>query len=234
MSSAALADRLSSNINLSSFSKAGELKRKIFFVIFMLIAYRVGTYVPLPGINALALQELANSQAGGVLGMFNMFTGGALGRMSIFALNIMPFITASIIMQLMTVVSTELAAMKKEGEQGRKKINQFTRYLTVILALFQGYGMSVGMEAMTTGKGSVVMDPGLFFRITSMVSLAGGTILVMWIAEQITQRGIGNGSSLIISKEVVERLPAAMNLPKVFDQVMVKGRSKPVQIAKYG
>jgi len=153
---------------------------------------------------------LANAQAGGVLGMFNLFTGGALGRMSIFALNIMPYITASIIMQLMSVVSSDIAAMKKEGERGRKKINQYTRYLTIVLALFQGYGMAVGVENMQSSKGSIVFEPGMFFRFVTMISLTGGTILVMWMAEQINTRGIGNGSSIIIFTGIVSGLPSAI------------------------
>lgn len=196
--------------SLDSLGKSGELKSKILFVIFVLIAYRLGTYIPLPGINTIALQELANSQAGGVLGMFNLFTGGALGRMSIFALNIMPYITASIIMQLMTVVSSEIATLKKEGERGRKKINQYTRYLTIVLALFQGYGMAVGVENMQASSGSLVFEPGMFFRFVTMISLTGGTVLVMWMAEQINTRGIGNGSSIIIFTGIVSGLPSAI------------------------
>ncbi len=205
-----LAERMASNTNFASLGKASELKNKIFFVLMMLIVYRLGTYIPLPGINAQVLQDVNNAQAGGVLGMFNMLTGGALGRMSLFALNIMPYITASIIMQLMTVISSDIAAMKKEGEQGRKKINQYTRYLTVILALFQGYGIAVGIEGIETAKGSLVSMPGIYFRIISMLTLTGGTVLVMWIAEQINTRGIGNGSSLIIFAGIVSGLPSAL------------------------
>lgn len=210
MKSNSVNDTFASALSMASFSKAGELKSRIFFLIMMLIVYRIGTYIPLPGINTYALAELTNAQAGGVLGMFNMFTGGALYRASIFALNIMPYITASIIMQLMTVVSAEVAALKKEGEQGRKKINQYTRYMTVVLALVQGYGIAVGLEGMETSKGGVVIDPGFFFRFVSTISLAGGTVLVMWISEQINQRGIGNGSSLIIFSGIVSGLPSAL------------------------
>lgn len=204
------ADRFSQGLDFSSIGKATELRNKVFFVFMILIVYRIGTYIPLPGINAHVLHDLNSTHAGGVLGMFNMFTGGALGRMSLFALNIMPYITASIIMQLMTVVSTEVAALKKEGEQGRKIINQYTRYLTIVLALFQGYGMSVGMESMQTSKGPLVLDPGLFFRFVTMITLTGGTILVMWFAEQINVKGIGNGSSLIIFSGIVSGLPSAL------------------------
>jgi preprotein translocase subunit SecY len=191
-------------------SSMGDLKNKIFFVLLMLIVYRIGTYIPLPGINPIVLEEISNMHAGGVLGMFNMLTGGALGRMSIFALNIMPYITASIIMQLMTVLSADLAALKKEGDQGRKKINQYTRYLTVILALFQGYGIAIGVEGMQTSKGSLVFEANWFFRVSAILTLTGGTVLVMWIAEQINQRGIGNGSSLIIFSGIVSGLPGAL------------------------
>lgn len=205
-----LSDRLQGNSGFAAFGKASELKAKLFFVLFILIIYRVGTYIPLPGINAFALKDLTNAHAGGVLGMFNLFTGGALSRMSIFALNIMPYITASIIMQLMSVVSQEVAALKKEGEQGRKKLNQYTRYLTIILALFQGYGMAVGIEAMQSSSGSLVLDPGIFFRLVTTISLAGGTLLVMWMSEQINVKGIGNGSSLIIFTGIVSGLPSAI------------------------
>lgn len=205
-----LSDRLTSYGGLGALGKASELKSKLLFVIFILIIYRIGTYIPLPGINSHALADLANTHAGGVLGMFNMFTGGALSRMSIFALNIMPYITASIIMQLMTVVSQDIAAMKKEGEQGRKRINQYTRYLTVLLAFFQGYGMAVGIEGMRTASGTLVLDPGLMFRFVTTISLVGGTVLVMWMSEQINVNGIGNGSSLIIFTGIVSGLPSAI------------------------
>lgn len=200
------------NLDVSLFSGSGtkELKSKLLFVLLMLIFYRLGTYIPIPGINTAVLDELTQAHAGGVLGMFNMLTGGALGRLSIFALNIMPYITASIVMQLMTVVSPEIGAMKKEGEQGRKKINQYTRYLTILLAIFQGYGISVGMESMMTSSASVVFNPGYTFRFIATLSLVGGTALVMWIAEQINQRGIGNGSSLIIFTGIVAGLPSAV------------------------
>jgi preprotein translocase subunit SecY len=188
----------------------GELKSKILFVLFMLIIYRLGTFVPLPGINTLVLDDLTSAHAGGVLGMFNMLTGGALGRLSIFALNIMPYITASIIMQLMTVISSSVAALKKDGDAGRKKINQYTRYLTIILAVFQGYGIAVGVESLQVASGAVVYDPGLFFRFVATISLTGGTVLVMWLAEQINSKGIGNGSSLIIFSGIVSGLPNAI------------------------
>ncbi|AIF81713.1 preprotein translocase subunit SecY [endosymbiont of Acanthamoeba sp. UWC8] len=205
-----LSTKLAGNVSLNNFTKAAELKKRIFFVFLILVIYRIGSYIPLPGIDPLALGELVDSQSGGLLGMFNMFTGGAVGRLSIFTLNIMPYITASIIMQLMTVISTEIGALKKEGESGRKKIAQYTRYLTVCLALFQGYGIAIGIEKMTTSYGSVVVFPGYFFRVVAMFSLVGGTLFVMWLSEQITVKGIGNGSSLIIFTGIVSGLPTAI------------------------
>jgi len=202
--------RLSANTLTTPFYRMGELRSKIFFVLFVLVIYRVGTYIPLPGVDSIALEHAANSQAGGLLGMFNMFTGGAVGRLSIFALNIMPYITASIIMQLMTVISKDMAVLKKDGESGRKKINQYTRYLTVILALFQGYGIAVGVESMTSSYGSIVTNPGYFFRVTAVLSLMGGTLFVMWLGEQISTKGIGNGSSIIIFAGIVSGLPVAI------------------------
>ncbi len=205
-----LSAKLAENVNLNTFTKAAELKKRVFFVFIILIIYRIGSYIPLPGIDSLALSEFTDSQSGGLLGMFNMFTGGAVGRLSIFTLNIMPYITASIVMQLMTVISNEMAALKKEGESGRKKISQYTRYLTVILALVQGYGIAVGIEKMTSSYGSVVIFPGYFFRIVTMFSLMGGTLFVMWLGEQITTKGIGNGSSLIIFTGIISGLPSAL------------------------
>lgn len=201
---------LSLQKSMLDFSALSGLKEKILFVIMMLIVYRLGTFIPLPGVNTMVLDELSHAHAGGILGMFNMLTGGALGRLSIFALNIMPYITASIIMQLMTIISTEVAQLKKEGEAGRKKINQYTRYLTVLLAFAQGYGIAAGVEAMRVSSGTVVYDPGIFFRLVAALSLTGGTILVMWISEQINMKGIGNGSSLIIFSGIVSGLPSAL------------------------
>jgi preprotein translocase subunit SecY len=181
------------------------------FTLFMLVIYRLGTWIPLPSIDPNALRSITEAQAGGSLGIFNMFAGGALGRMSIFALNIMPYITASIIMQLMTVAFAELAALKKDGESGRQKISQYTKYLTVVLALFQGYGIAVGAEYLSSELGSVVTSPGLAFRITAMISLMGGTMFVMWVGDQISGRGIGNGSSIIIFCGIVSELPTAVS-----------------------
>jgi preprotein translocase subunit SecY len=207
---ASAAEQLAASINLGAFSKATELKKRIWFTLGALVIYRLGTYIPIPGIDPAVLAELFNQQRGGILGMFDMFSGGALGRMTIFALNIMPYISASIIMQLMTAVSPHLEALKKEGEVGRKKINQYTRYGTVILALFQSFGIAVGLEGMQGAQGAAVIDPGIFFRITTVVTLTGGTIFLMWLGEQITARGIGNGTSLIIFAGIVANLPSAL------------------------
>lgn len=203
-------EKLASNINLGVFGQAKELKKRIWFTLAALVVYRLGTYIPLPNIDPNALDQLMKQNAGGVLGIFNMFSGGALGRMTIFALNIMPYITASIIMQLMTVVSSHMEALKKEGESGRRKITKYTRYATVILAAFQGFGIAAGLEGMQGGGSSVVMDPGLFFRVTTVTTLVGGTLFLMWLGEQITARGIGNGISLIIFAGIVAELPSAL------------------------
>jgi preprotein translocase subunit SecY len=207
---ASAAEQLASNMNFSAFSKAKELKQRIWFTLGALIVYRLGTYIPLPGIDPVVLQDIFSQQAGGILGMFDMFSGGALGRMTIFALNIMPYISASIIMQLMSSVSPKIAALKKEGESGRKVINQYTRYLTVAITTMQAYGISVGLEGMTSSSGSAVIDPGVFFRFTTVVTLVGGTMFLMWLGEQITARGIGNGISLIIFSGIVANLPSAI------------------------
>jgi len=166
--------------------------------------------VQLPGIDPVALAEIIRQQQGGILGMFNLFSGGALNRMTIFALNIMPYISASIIIQLMTTVSPQLEALRKEGEAGRKKLNQYTRYGTVLLTIVQAYGISVGLEGMSDGGGGVVSKPGFFFRFTTVVTLTGGTMFLMWLGEQITARGVGNGISLIIFAGIVAELPAAL------------------------
>ncbi len=208
MSSAA--EQLASNMNFGAFSKATELKKRIWFTLGALIVYRLGTYIPLPGIDPTVLNDIFSGHAGGILGMFDMFSGGALGRMTIFALNIMPYISASIIMQLMTSVSPKMAALKKEGESGRKVINQYTRYLTVAITTMQAYGIAVGLEGMTSSAGSAVIDPGVFFRFTTVVTLVGGTMFLMWLGEQITARGIGNGISLIIFSGIVANLPSAI------------------------
>ncbi len=207
---ASAAEQLAANLNLSAFAKATELKQRIWFTLGALIVYRLGTYIPLPGIDPGILQEIFRQAQGGVLGMFNVFAGGALGRMTVFALNIMPYISASIIVQLMTAVSPHMEQLKKEGESGRKKLNQYTRYGTLFLAALQGYGVAVGLEGLSTGQGAAVDDPGYYFRITTALTLTGGTMFLMWLGEQITQRGVGNGISLIIFAGIVAELPSAL------------------------
>jgi preprotein translocase subunit SecY len=191
---------------LGGLAKASELKSRLLFTVGALIIYRLGTYLPIPGIDPGALADIFSQQSSGILGMFDMFSGGALSRMTIFALNIMPYITASIIMQLMTAIVPSLEALKKDGESGRKIINQYTRYMTVVLAAVQGYGIAVGLEAAS----GVVGDPGMFFRVTTVVTLVGGTLFLMWLGEQITSRGVGNGISLIIFAGIVANLPSAL------------------------
>ena len=203
---ASAAEQLAANINWSAFSKAEELKKRIWFTLGALVIYRLGTYIPLPGIDPTAFEQSFLGQKQGVLDMFNMFSGGAVQRMAVFALNIMPYISASIIIQLLSSVLPSLEAIKKEGEQGRKVLNQYTRYLTVVLALFQAYGIAIGLE----GRGGVVADPGFVFRFSTMITLTGGTMFLVWLGEQITSRGVGNGSSLIIFAGIVARLPQAV------------------------
>ena len=204
------AEQLAANINFGAFAKATELKRRIWFTLSALIVYRLGTYIPLPGIDPAVLADVFRQQGGGILGMFDMFAGGALSRMTIFALNIMPYISASIIMQLMTAVSPRLEALKKEGETGRKKINQYTRYGTVLITMLQAYGIAAGLEGMNSSAGEAVANPGWFFRFTTVVTLVGGTMFLMWLGEQITARGVGNGISLIIFAGIVANLPNAL------------------------
>jgi len=205
------AERLASNFDLSQFGKATELKQRLRFVILALIVARIGAYVPIPGIDPHTLAEIFKQHAGGVFGVFNMFSGGSLFRMSVFALGIMPYISSSIIIQLMTIASPHLAALKKEGEAGRRKINQYTRYGTVLLAFVQGYGIATGLEHMHGAAGtSAVLDPGMFYRLTTAMTLMGGTMFLVWLGEQITARGIGNGTSLIIFSGIVAGFPAAI------------------------
>ena len=190
----------------ATIGKLGDLKRRLIFLIGALVVYRVGAHIPVPGIDPAELAKLFNQNRGGILDMFNMFSGGALSRFTIFALGIMPYISASIIMQLLTVVSPQLEALKKEGEAGRRKITQYTRYGTVVLAAFQALGISVALES----QPGLVMDPGLAFRFTTVITLMTGTMFLMWLGEQITERGIGNGISMIIFGGIVAGLPAAM------------------------
>jgi preprotein translocase subunit SecY len=202
---ASAAEQLAQSFNLSAFSKATELKKRIWFTLGALIVYRLGTYIPLPGVDPVAMSQLFSAQGGGLLGMFNMFAGGSIERMAIFALGIMPYISASIIVQLMTSVSPSLAQLKKEGESGRKRLNQYTRYGTVALTIVQGYGIAV----LLIGQ-NVVMDPGIFFYVSTVTTLLGGTMFLMWLGEQITARGVGNGISLIIFTGIVANLPRAL------------------------
>jgi preprotein translocase subunit SecY len=207
---ASAAEQLAANINFGAFAKATELKRRIWFTLAALIVYRLGTYIPIPGIDPVALQQIFTQNAGGILGIFDMFSGGALGRMTIFALNITPYISASIIVQLLTAVSPTLEALKKEGESGRKRLNQYTRFGTVALALVQAYGIAVGLEGLRAGTAPAVIDAGLSFRLVTMITLTGGTVFLMWLGEQITARGVGNGISLIIFAGIVANLPHAL------------------------
>ena len=186
--------------------KFGDLKRRLWFLLGALVVFRIGAHIPVPGIDPNVLADLFNSQKGGILGMFNMFSGGALSRFTIFALGIMPYISASIIMQLMTVASPQLEALKKEGEAGRRKITQYTRYGTVVLALFQGMGIAVALE----GQAGLVNDPGFMFRLTTVSTLLTGTMFLMWLGEQITERGLGNGISIIIFAGIAAGLPSAI------------------------
>ncbi len=204
-------------MNSSIASGMNGLRNKIFFVLGALIVYRLGTHIPVPSIDPVALAAMFEQQKGTILDMFNMFSGGALERLSIFALGIMPYISASIIMQLLTVVSPTLEQLKKEGEQGRRKITQYTRYGTVVLATFQALGVAIALESQNVNGMSVVIDPGLLFRLTAVITLVGGTIFLMWLGEQITERGIGNGISLIIFAGIVAGLPSALG--GTFEQV---------------
>jgi preprotein translocase subunit SecY len=210
MRMASAMEQAMSNLNLGVLSKATELKKRIWFTLGALIVYRLGTYIPVPGVDAAVMGEILAQHGGGILGMFDMFSGGALGRMTVFALNIMPYISASIIVQLMTAAIPAWEALKKEGESGRKKLNQYTRYLTVAIAIFQAYGIAIGLESMRGQFGAAVYDPGIFFRLSCVITLVGGTMFLMWLGEQITARGVGNGISLIIFAGIVANLPSAL------------------------
>ncbi len=206
-----LAEKMASNMDFAAFSKADELKKRLWFTVLALIVFRLGTFIPLPGIDPHILSDIFARNSGGILGMFNMFAGGALERMTIFALNIMPYISASIIIQLGQSVIPSLAALKKEGEAGHRKVTQMTRYLTVLITIVQGYGIAVGLESMTGSAGlSAVVNPGFVFKFTTIVSLVGGTMFIVWLGEQITSRGVGNGSSLIITVGIIANIPAAL------------------------
>jgi preprotein translocase subunit SecY len=214
------AEQMAANTSWAALGKATDLRNRILFTLGLLIVYRMGTFIPVPGIDGLALREFMEQAGQGIGGMVSMFTGGALGRMGIFALGIMPYISASIIVQLLTAMVPQLEQLKKEGEQGRKKINQYTRYGTVALATVQAYGLAISLES-----GDLATDPGLYFRIACMITLVGGTMFLMWLGEQITARGIGNGISLIIFVGIIAEVPAAMA------QFFASGRSGAVSPA---
>ena len=203
---ASAAEQLAANLNFGAFAKADELKKRIWFTLGALIIYRIGTYIPLPGMNPDAVADLFKQTQSGVLGLFNMFSGGAVGRLAIFALAIMPYISASIIIQLLSSVVPTFEALKKEGEQGRKVLNQYTRYLTLVLAVFQAYGIGVGLQ----GSGNLVLEPGPFFLLSTTVTLVGGTMFLLWLGEQITSRGIGNGTSMIIFAGIIAEFPSQL------------------------
>lgn len=202
---------MASNMDMSVFGKAEELKKRLMFTMLALIVFRLGTFIPLPGIDPDILKQIFSKNSGGILGMFNMFAGGALERMTIFALNIMPYISASIILQLAQSIIPSLSAMKKEGESGQRKITKYTRYLTVLITIIQGYGIAVGLEGMVGDRGgSAVINPGFIFKFTTIVSLVGGTMFIVWLGEQITSRGVGNGASLIITVGIIANIPTAL------------------------
>src|SRR5690606_6252667 len=200
---ASAAEQLAANVNFAAFSKAKELQKRIWFTLIALVVYRIGTFIPIPGIDPLAFQQAFDQQAGGILGMVNTFSGGAVERMAVFALNVMPYISASIIMQLMSTSVPSLERLKKEGEVGRKQINQYTRYLTLVLAIFQSSGIAIGLQS----SAGVVTNPGIFFIASTVITLTGGTMFLMWLGEQVTARGVGNGISLIIFAGIVAELP---------------------------
>lgn len=202
---ASAAEQMAANLSWSALGKATDLRQRIFFTLGLLIVYRLGTYIPVPGIDGTALREFMTQATQGIGGMLNLFTGGAISRMGIFALGIMPYISASIIVQLLAAMVPQLEQLKKEGEQGRKKLNQYTRYGTVALAIFQAWGIAVSIEA-----GGLAHEPGLFFKLACVITLVGGTMFLMWLGEQITARGIGNGISLIIFVGIVAEIPAAL------------------------
>ncbi len=203
---ASAAEQLASNLSFSTFSKAKELQKRILFTLGALLVYRLGTYIPVPGIDPAAYARTFEQASGGLTGMLNMFSGGAVRRMALFALNLIPYITASIVLQVLTTASPKLEALKKEGESGRRKINQYTRYLAVVFCVIQGYGIAIGLES----SQGVVLNPGWFFRLSTVVTLVGGTMFLMWLGEQITQRGVGNGISLIIFAGIVASLPGTV------------------------
>lgn len=207
---ASAAEQLAGGFGWGAFAKATDLKKRLWFTLGALVVYRIGSYIPIPGIDPQVLEEIFNAQRGGILGMFDMLAGGALSRMTLFALNIMPYISAAIIIQLMTAVAPTLEALKKEGAAGRQKLNQYTRYLTLLLAIFQSYGIAIGLQGSSGQSGALVLINPLLFQLTTVVTLTGGTMFLMWLGEQITARGVGNGTSLIIFAGIVANLPSAL------------------------
>ena len=203
-------EKLASNMNFGAIGKASELRNRLLFTLGVLIVFRLGTFLPIPGINPIALQQFFEQQSSGILGIFDTFSGGALRRMGIFALGVMPYISSSIIMTLMQSSIPRLKALKEQGSKGRRKLIQYSRYLTVFISALQGYGVAIGLESMQTAYGNIVIEPGLFFKITTIITLVGGTIFLMWLGEQITSRGVGNGISLIITAGIVANLPGAV------------------------
>src|ERR1700754_464998 len=203
---ASAAEQLARNLNFSTFAKAKALQQRIWFTLGALLVYRLGTYIPVPGIDPDAYAQSFESARQGIAGMFDMFAGGAVQRMAIFALNLIPYITASIVVQVIATASPRLEALRKEGETGRRKLNQYTRYLAVVFCAIQAYGIAIGLE----GSQGVVINPGWFFRISTVITLVGGTMFLMWLGEQITARGVGNGSSLIIFAGIVAGMPNGM------------------------
>jgi preprotein translocase subunit SecY len=221
-------DKLASNISFAGVFKSEELKKRLLFVICALVVYRIGTYIPLPGLDSRVIEALSKQHSGGLLELFNMFTGGALSRMTIFALNVMPYITVSIVMQLLTFMYPSLAQLRKEGEAGRQKIQQYTRIGTIFMASFQGFGIANYLLNMAVnGQSAVIIDHNIFI-LTTVVSLVGGTMFLMWLGEQITQRGIGQGTSLIIFAGIVAGMPSA--LAKTFELGRTGALSSPVII----
>src|SRR3569833_114335 len=203
---ASAAEQLARNLNFSTFAKAKVLQQRILFTLGALLVYRLGTYIPVPGIDPDAYAATFQQAQSGIFGMFDLFAGGAVHRMAIFALNLIPYITASIVVQVISTASPRLEALKKEGEAGRRKMNQYTRYLAALFCAIQAYGIAIGLE----GSQGVVLNPGWFFRISAVVTLVGGTMFLMWLGEQITARGVGNGISLIIFAGIVATLPHAL------------------------
>ncbi len=206
---ATAAEKLAGNLNFGALGKATELKNRLLFTLGALIVFRLGTFLPIPGINPISLQQFFEQQSSGILGIFDTFSGGALGRMGIFALGVMPYISSSIIMTLMQGSIPYMKSLKEQGSKGQRQLRQITRYVTVLIAALQGYGVSIGLESMQTTYGNIVVDPGLFFRLTTVVTLVGGTVFLMWLGEQISSRGVGNGISLIITAGILANLPSA-------------------------